>query len=193
MREIIFATHNKNKSQEVKHILGNNFKVYCLADLNYHTAIPENEPTIQANASFKARFIFKIFNKDCFADDTGLEILALEGRPGVHSARYAGPNGTYKNIVNKVLMEMNTIEDRRAQFRTVISLMIDGKEFLFEGIIKGTITTNPQGNEGFGYDPIFIPNGYNKTFAQMTIAEKNQISHRAIAVKKLSDFLFNYH
>ena len=189
LREIIFATHNKHKANEVKDILGQSIEILSLSDLNFMDQIPENEPTLEGNASFKSQYIYNIFKKDCFADDTGLEIEALSGKPGVHSARYAGPNGTYKDIVAKVLNEMHGVENRKAQFRTVISLFLDGKEYFFEGIVRGNLTYEPKGTEGFGYDPIFIPEGYNKTFAQMSLSEKNQISHRARALQRAKDLL----
>lgn len=187
--QLIFATTNKNKLKEVKKLLLKKINLQTLTDVNFSGDIPETENTLQGNALLKARFVTTNFNLDCFADDTGLEIEALNGEPGVYSARYAGEEKSSEKNLQKVLQKLKGIENRNAQFRTVIALIIDGVEYLFEGVVKGKITTEQKGNDGFGYDPIFVPEGFDKTFAEMTLQEKNEISHRAIAVRKLAEFL----
>ncbi|MDP2388216.1 MAG: non-canonical purine NTP diphosphatase [Bacteroidota bacterium] len=186
---LIFATHNKNKVFEVTKLVSKDHEILNLSDINYSEDIPETGDTLEENALLKARFIHKIFNKNCFSDDSGLEIESLNNEPGVYSARYAGEEKSDEANMNKVLEKLNGSHSRSAQFRTVIVLIIAGKEYLFEGIIKGKIAVKKKGSNGFGYDPIFIPNGFIKTFAEMSIEEKNLISHRAIAIKKLTAFL----
>lgn len=189
MRELVFATNNKHKLEEISHIVGAKFKIIGLKDINCFEDIPETADTIEQNASQKSFYIYNRYGYNCFADDTGLEIDALNGRPGVYSARYAGEGKNFDDNMNKVLFELSGIANRKAMFRTVISLVINGKEFLFEGSVSGVITSVKSGNNGFGYDPIFKPDGFTKTYAEMTIDDKNRFSHRALAVKKLMDFL----
>jgi XTP/dITP diphosphohydrolase len=187
--KIIFASNNKNKIREIKHVLGNSFTLLSLNDINMEEDIPENEPTLEGNALFKARYIFMATGMDVFADDTGLEVEALDGLPGVHSARFAGENKDSGANIDKLLALLGTSVNRNARFRTVIALIIDGKEYLFEGIVSGKIINEKRGREGFGYDPVFIPEGKKLTFAEMDLDEKNKISHRARAFEKLKDFL----
>ncbi|MDE5702582.1 non-canonical purine NTP diphosphatase [uncultured Bacteroides sp.] len=185
----VFATNNAHKLGEVTAILGNRIEVLSLKDINCHTDIPETADTLEGNALIKARYIFENYQVDCFADDTGLEVEALGGAPGVYSARYAeGGHDSEANML-KLLHNLEEIENRKAQFRTVFALIIDGKEHLFEGIVKGEIIKNKRGTSGFGYDPIFVPEGYSQTFAEMGNELKNKISHRAIATNKLCKFL----
>lgn len=185
---LIFATNNSHKLDEVRNILGDRFTIRSLKDIGCDADIPETADTLEGNALIKARFLYEKYGEDCFADDTGLEVTALGGAPGVHTARYAGNHDSEANM-NKLLAELREKNDRSAQFRTVIALIIKGKEFLFEGIVKGTIATEKAGNGGFGYDPIFIPEGYNVTFSEMGNDSKNHISHRALAVEKLYNYL----
>ncbi len=192
MNELIFATNNIHKINEIKNILNLNFKIISLSELDFKEDIPETGKTLKENAYQKAKFISDKFNMNCFADDTGLEIEALNYRPGVYSARYAGENASYDENVEKVLNEMQNIKNRRASFRTVIALIINNYTHYFEGRIDGKITNLKMGNDGFGYDPIFIPDNYNQTFAEMELSLKNAISHRAIATQKLIEFLKNY-
>lgn len=187
--ELVFATNNAHKLEEVKKIINNDFKILNLKDINCFEEIPETQKTIEGNASQKANYIFSNYKINCFADDTGLEIDALVGEPGVYSARYAGEKCSFRDNVEKVLSKLKGVVNRKAQFKTVISLIIDGEENKFEGIIKGEIIEKQKGNSGFGYDPIFKPLGYDKTFAELPIEVKNKISHRAIATKKLAYFL----
>ena len=187
--ELVFASHNENKVNEVRKILPNNFTIISLNDLNFYEEIPENKNTIEGNSTFKANFIYKKFKLNVFADDTGLEITALNDLPGVKSARYAGPEKDSKKNLNKVLNDLKGIDLRNARFKTVISLIYSGKLNLFEGIIYGEITRHKIGNGGFGYDTIFKPENYSKTFGEMSSKQKNKISHRAIAVNKLKNFL----
>ncbi len=188
MKEICFATHNLNKLKEIQKLLPE-FKIVSLTDINCNEEIPETRDTIEGNSLQKAEFVWENYSIACFADDTGLEVEALENRPGVYSARYAGEHKNSKDNITKVLKELEGIENRNAKFKTVITLAMDGKYFQFEGIIKGEIVKNESGNDGFGYDPIFKPFGYDQTFAQMPLEEKNKISHRALAVNKLVEFL----
>ena len=189
MMELVFATNNAHKLEEVRQILGDRFKVLSLNDINCHEDIPETADTFQGNALQKARYVKEHYGYDCFADDTGLEVTALNGAPGVHSARYAGNHDSEANMT-KLLAELKEKTDRSAQFRTVIALLLNGQEVLFEGIVKGTIATERHyGDGGFGYDPLFIPEGYTETFSQMTSESKNLISHRGRAVRKLADYL----
>ncbi len=187
--KLVFATNNKHKLEEVKQIPGNQFEILSLKDINCFEEIPETQNTIAGNSSQKANYVYHKYKINCFADDTGLEIDALNGEPGVYSARYAGENCSFEDNVNKVLNKLQGETNRNALFRTVISLIIDGKEFQFEGVIKGKITETKKGNGGFGYDPVFLPDGYDKTFAELPSAVKNKISHRALATQKLINFL----
>jgi|TARA_B100001093_G_scaffold182727_1_gene175287 XTP/dITP diphosphohydrolase len=187
--ELVFASHNENKVNEVRKILPNNFTIISLNDLNFYEEIPENKNTIEGNSTFKANFIYKKFKLNVFADDTGLEITALNDLPGIKSARYAGPEKDSKKNLNKVLNDLKGIDLRNARFKTVISLIYSGKLNLFEGIIYGEITRHKIGNGGFGYDTIFKPENYSKTFGEMSSKQKNKISHRAIAINKLKNFL----
>lgn len=189
MKEIIFATNNLHKLSEIRAILKSKFKILSLDEIGFHEDIPETADTLEGNASLKSGKIFKIFKMDCFADDTGLEVEVLNGKPGVYSARYAGEENDATKNTTKLLQELKNADNRKAQFRTVISLIIKGKEFQFEGIVKGEIAKKKSGVKGFGYDPVFIPEGYTQTFAEMSAEEKNTISHRAIATQKLAAFL----
>ncbi len=187
--ELVFATNNKHKLEEVQKLLGNNFNLLSLKDISFEGEIPEDYETLRENALQKARYIHDRFKTNCFADDTGLEIDFLKGAPGVYSARYAGPGCTFDDNINKVLNEMGYAENRKARFRTVIALILDKKEYFFEGVIDGKILKEKQGNEGFGYDPVFRPLGYEQSFAEMILEEKNKISHRGRATQKLIEFL----
>ncbi len=189
MRKLVFATNNIHKLDEVRNITGNQVNIVSLSDINYHEDIPETADTLEGNALQKARYIKEKFGYDCFADDTGLEVEALNGAPGVYSARYAGPGHDAEANMNKLLKEMEGKENRKARFRTVIALILDNKEYLFEGIVNGTIIAEKTGSEGFGYDPIFVPENYTETFSEMGNDLKNKISHRAEATKKLTNFL----
>ncbi len=189
MKKIVFATNNKHKLQEVKAILAGKADVLGLADIGCNDDIPETGNTLEENALLKARYVYEKFNTGCFADDTGLEIEALDGRPGVYSARYAGEPTNSVNNMEKVLHEMEGISNRTAQFRTVIAFIEKDEIQLFEGIVKGKIAEKPEGNGGFGYDPVFIPEGYEHSFATLSPEMKNSISHRARAVAKLSAYL----
>ncbi|WP_026896952.1 RdgB/HAM1 family non-canonical purine NTP pyrophosphatase [Daejeonella oryzae] len=186
--ELIFATNNQHKLEEVQSLIGSEFNLKSLNDMGYSEDIPETGHTFKANASQKTHFIFEHFNMNCFADDSGLEIDALNGEPGVYSARYSGSRDPKKNL-ELVLEKMQNLNNRKARFKTVISLMLNGKEYFFDGIAEGVITENQSGSEGFGYDPIFKPDGYEHTFAEMSLSEKNRISHRAKAMEKLISFL----
>jgi XTP/dITP diphosphohydrolase len=186
---LVFATNNLNKLHEVRSIFS--FPVFSLKDIKCNEELPETQNTIEGNALQKAKYIYDNYKQNCFADDTGLEIESLEGRPGVYSARYAGPQCSAEDNIKKILLEMNGIQNRKAVFKTVIALIIDGKSYLFEGIIQGKIAEQKKGNAGFGYDPIFIPEGFNSSFAEMSLDEKNKISHRALAIKKLNEFFTN--
>lgn len=189
--ELIFATNNQHKLIEVQEIVGNQFKLISLKEAGITEEIPENKFTLEGNALEKARYIYSKTGRNCFADDTGLEVESLQGKPGVFSARYAGPENNAEANVQKLLKELSKKNNRNAQFRCVIALIIKKQELFFEGIIKGKIIKEKRGKDGFGYDPVFMPDGYNKTFAEMLLEEKNKISHRAIAVNKLADFLKN--
>jgi XTP/dITP diphosphohydrolase len=186
---ILFASSNQHKVREIKSILGNSFTLLCLDDINFKEDIPEDEPLLEGNALSKARYINKATGMDVFADDTGLEIEALNGSPGVHSARFAGENKDPSANIEKVLSLLGKTRNRKARFRTVIALILEKKEYLFEGIVTGEIITEKRGTKGFGYDPVFIPDGENLTFAEMELEEKNRISHRARAFEKLREFL----
>jgi XTP/dITP diphosphohydrolase len=186
---LIFATSNQNKVLEIQKILPKKFNIKSLKDLNYFEDVPENETTIEGNAIFKAKYIYEKFNINVFADDTGLEVEALNGEPGVHSARYAGTTRSSEKNIKKLLKNLKNIKNRNARFKTVIALIIDNKLHIFSGIVEGYILDSPKGNNGFGYDPIFCPNGFDKSFAELTLKEKNLISHRSLAMKKLIDFI----
>ena len=187
--QLAFATNNKHKIEEVQQLLKNNLHLLSLQDIGCDEELSETGKTLEENAKQKARYVYKKYKIDCFADDTGLEIEALNGNPGVYSARYAGEGkNTEKNII-KVLEKMKITKNRNAIFKSVISLITNNKEYLFEGVINGIILHEPRGKDGFGYDPIFQPKGFEKTFAEMSMKEKNKISHRAIAVKNLAGFL----
>ena len=185
--KLVFATNNSHKFKEARKILPLSITLLTLDDIDCEDELPETGNTIQANAHQKALYVYEKFGENCFADDTGLEVLALDNRPGVYSARYAGPKADSSENIEKLLIEMRGVTDRRAMFRTVIALIIDGKENYFEGQINGAITEEPRGDKGFGYDPVFIPDGSDKTFSEMGEEEKNKISHRGIALRKLTD------
>ena len=189
-RKLVFATNNAHKLEEVAAILGDQVELLSLNDIGCQTDIPETAETLEGNALLKSSYIYKNYHLDCFADDTGLEVETLNGAPGVYSARYAGGEGhdAQANML-KLLHELDGKENRKAQFRTAISLILDGKEYLFEGVIKGEIIKEKRGDSGFGYDPVFMPEGYDRTFAELGNDIKNQISHRALAVQKLCEFL----
>ncbi|MDR0427977.1 MAG: non-canonical purine NTP diphosphatase [Dysgonamonadaceae bacterium] len=189
MEKIVFATNNNHKLEEVQSILGQQYKVLSLKEINCTQDIPETAETLEGNALIKARFVKEKYGFDCFADDTGLEVKTLNNAPGVYSARYAGDAKDSKANMRKVLKELEKKEDTSARFRTVIALVLDGKECLFEGIVAGKIIREEKGTEGFGYDPIFVPENCSETFAEMSADKKNKISHRARAVEKLKDFL----
>ncbi len=189
-KKFVFATNNAHKLAELRAILGDNIEILSLADINCYDDIPETADTLEGNARQKALYVYERYGLDCFADDTGLEVESLNGAPGVYSARYAGGEGhdSQANIL-KLLKELAEKSNRDAQFRTIISLIKEGEEYQFEGIVKGTIICEQRGSAGFGYDSVFQPEGYTETFAQLGEEIKNKISHRAKAVKELSDFL----
>ena len=187
--KLVFATNDINKLSEIRALVSDDIQILSLKDINCTEELPETNPTLQQNALQKARYVFDNYGFNCFADDTGLEIDALAGEPGVYSARYAGENCNSESNIKKVLKNLHGIKDRCATFRTVIALVIGGEETFFEGECKGNITKRKIGLSGFGYDPIFIPNGYKKTFSEMTKQQKGLISHRGNAVKKLLVFL----
>ena len=189
MKKFVFATNNAHKREEVSTILGSKIELLSMKDINCNVDIPETADTLEGNALIKAKYIFNNYHLDCFADDTGLEVEALNGAPGVYSARYAGDAHNSEANMQKLLSDLEGIENRKAQFRTVFALIIDGKDHLFEGIVKGVITKSRRGTSGFGYDPIFIPEGYTQTNAEMGNELKNKISHRALATNKLCNFL----
>lgn len=189
-KKLVFATNNLHKLNEVSAILENKIELLSLNDINCHIDIPETSNTLEGNALLKAQYIYSNYKLNCFADDTGLEVEALNGEPGVYSARYAGDIHNSEANMLKLLHNMENKKNRQAQFCTVISLILDETEYQFEGIIKGKIITEKRGSSGFGYDPIFIPEGYDKTFAELGDEIKNKISHRAQAVNKLCKFLF---
>jgi XTP/dITP diphosphohydrolase len=189
MDSIIFASNNQHKVEEVRAVLGQAFNIVTLKEAGLDIDIPEPHDTLEANAAEKSKTIFKLTGKNCFSEDTGLEVEALNGEPGVKSARYAGDDRGFNDNIEKLLVNLKYVDNKAARFRTVISLMRDGKEYVFEGICPGIIIGERKGNNGFGYDPIFIPTGSNKTFAEMDMAEKNKFSHRKKAMQKLIDFL----
>lgn len=194
MKKLVFATNNKHKLAEVRAILGNQFDILSLNDIKCYEELPETANTLEGNARQKALYIHQHYHYNCFADDTGLEVEALDGAPGVYSARYAALEGTgeahdSQANMNRLLRDLQYADNRKAQFRTAICLILDDKEYLFEGIVKGQITREQRGTSGFGYDPIFQPEGYSNTFAELGDDVKNTISHRALAVKELVEFL----
>ncbi len=200
MKTLVFATRNRHKIQEVNDLLCKDlsgqsvleWKIIGLNDIQCHEDIPETSDTLEGNALQKALYVSRHYHYDCFADDTGLEIEALNGRPGVHSARYAGEGKNFDDNTRKVLEELKGSKNRNARFRTVIALVLNSEKYFFEGTAGGRIIDEKRGKGGFGYDPVFIPEGYGQTFAEMSMEEKNQISHRAQATRQLIDFLRNY-
>ena len=188
-KKFVFATNNAHKLEEVTAILGDKIELLSMKDIHCSADIPETADTLEGNALLKARYIFENYHLDCFADDTGLEVEALNGAPGVYSARYAGDAHNSEANMQKLLQDMEGMENRKARFRTVFALIVNGKEHLFEGIVKGEITKHRCGSSGFGYDPVFIPEGYTQTYAEMGNTLKNKISHRALATNKLCNFL----
>ena len=190
--KLVFATQNENKAQEIQSLLPEYFKILTLKDIKCFDDIEETADTLEGNSLIKASFISETYNLNCFADDTGLEIEALDFRPGVHSARYAGLDKSANENIDKVLLELEGKTKRNAQFRTIITLILNSSTFTFEGIVHGEIISEKRGENGFGYDPIFIPEGALKTFAEMTLTEKNQYSHRARAFQKMIVFLSGF-
>ncbi|CCY15012.1 nucleoside-triphosphatase [Prevotella sp. CAG:755] len=189
-RKLVFATNNAHKLDEIRAILGDEIEIVSLADIGCHTDIPETADTLEGNALQKARYVYEHYHCDCFADDTGLEVEALDGAPGVHTARYAYPDRHDPEAnTRKLLDALKEKSSRRAQFRTVIALILNGEEHLFDGRVEGSIATEKRGTEGFGYDPVFIPEDSGKTFAELGVEAKNRISHRARAVARLCEFL----
>jgi XTP/dITP diphosphohydrolase len=186
---LVFATNNEHKAREINNILDDNIRLLRLSDVNITEEIPEDEPLIEGNAMSKARYVHERTGMNVFADDTGLEIEALNGLPGVHSARFAGEAKDSSANIAKVLLMLRGISNRKARFKTVIALVFENKEYIFEGTVNGTIIDEKRGIEGFGYDPVFMPDGGDLTFAQMPLSEKNKISHRAVAFEKLKEFL----
>lgn len=189
--KLIFATNNQHKIYEIRSMIGNSFDIMTLKEAGIHIDIQEPYDTLEANATEKSKTIFELTGINCFSEDTGLEVFALNGEPGVKSARYAGEEKSFKKNIEKLLQKLEGVHTRSARFKTVISLFIDGKEFLFEGISEGRIIIEKRGTMGFGYDPVFIPDGAQKTFAEMSLQEKNLYSHRRIATEKLVAFLNN--
>jgi XTP/dITP diphosphohydrolase len=187
--ELVFATNNKHKIREISDLLDESFKILGLADVNITDDIPEDAETLSENALFKARYVYDRTGKNVFADDTGLETDALDGAPGVYSARYAGEGRSFEDTIHKLLNQLEGKENRSARFRTVIALILDGREYLFEGTVEGEIIRERKGTGGFGYDPVFLARGYERTFAEIPLEEKNKISHRALAMRKLLAFL----
>lgn len=189
MKKFVFATNNIHKLREVAAIVGHQIELLSLNDIGCHDDIPETSDTLEGNALLKARYVYERYHTNCFADDTGLEVEALGGAPGVYSARYAGEGHNSEENIKKLLHELEGKDNRKARFRTVFALIINGKEHLFEGIVRGEIIARKRGTSGFGYDPIFVPEGFTQTFAEMSDGQKNKISHRALAVGKLCKFL----
>ena len=189
MDTLIFATNNQNKVDEIRSVLGNRFNIITLKEAGIDIDIPEPHDSLEANATDKSKTIFALTNKNCFSEDTGLEVEALNGEPGVKSARYAGENRNFSDNIEMLLVNLRTKNNKTARFKTVISLILEGKEYLFEGICPGKIISEKKGLNGFGYDPVFIPDGSMKTFAEMKMDEKNKFSHRKKAMEKLITFL----
>ncbi|HHV00083.1 MAG TPA: non-canonical purine NTP diphosphatase [Bacteroidales bacterium] len=187
--ELVFATNNKHKIKEINDLLDDNFTILGLADTGITEDIPEEAETLEENALFKARYVHEKTGLNVFADDTGLEVPSLGGAPGVHSARYAGESKSFDDNIEKLLREMKDMTERSARFRTVIALILDGSEYLFEGTVEGEIIRERRGSGGFGYDPVFLASGYDLTFAEIPLSEKNRVSHRAKAMRKLIGFL----
>jgi len=187
--KLVFATHNKHKLKEIREILEPLHEIKGLTDLQFFDDIPETGDTLEENADIKSMTIWEKFGLSCFSDDTGLEVEALNGAPGVYSARYAGEGCSFEDNMNKLLQALKGEKNRKARFRTIVSLVLNGETKHFEGIVEGVILESPQGEEGFGYDPIFKPNEANLSFAEMSSAAKNEISHRGRAIRKLTDFL----
>ncbi|HOG20232.1 MAG TPA: non-canonical purine NTP diphosphatase [Salinivirgaceae bacterium] len=190
--KLLFVTNNQHKISEISALLPQEVELVGLSDIGIYEDIPETGDTLKANALQKAEYVFLKTKRWCFADDTGLEVEALGGAPGIHSARYAGEAKNSTDNVNLLLKNLKGVENRNARFKTVIALIFDDKRYFFEGIVEGKIIDTPIGTEGFGYDPVFIPNGYNETFAQMPLSLKNTISHRAKAINKLIEFIRTY-
>jgi XTP/dITP diphosphohydrolase len=190
--KLVFATNNPHKLQEIQHLLGDSIELLSLGDINCYEDIPENQETIEGNAAEKSFYVFNKYGFNCFADDTGLEIEALNGEPGVYSARYAGEEKSPQKNMDLVLQKLTKIKNRNARFKTVISLVIDGQEIQFEGIVNGQILEEKRGTTGFGYDPIFKPNESPLSFAEMSMEEKGKISHRGRAVQKLVEYLSQF-
>lgn len=191
MTDLLFATQNQHKRTEIANMLGNQFQLSNLNDIGFSEDIPETQDTLEGNALQKAHYVHDRFHRNCFADDTGLEVVTLDGAPGVYSARYAGPDCRAADNIKKLLNALEGKTNRRASFRTVIALILDGKEYLFEGSVSGVILKEETGTDGFGYDPIFRPDGYEQSFAEMSMEDKNTISHRGRATRKLVEFLQN--
>lgn len=189
--KIVFATNNPHKLEEIRKITDGTIEILSLSDIGCHEEIPETGATLEANALIKAQFVKERYGYDCFADDTGLEVDALGGAPGVYSSRYAGEACNPQENMDKLLRELNGKNDRSARFRTVIALLLDGETLFFEGEVAGRIIEERRGEAGFGYDPVFVPDGYNQTFAELGNDEKNRISHRAIATRKVVEFLLS--
>ncbi len=189
---LIFATNNQHKVDEIKHIIGNQYHIFSLAEADIVVDIPEPYDTLEENAAGKSKVIHELTGQNCFSEDTGLEVDALQGEPGVKSARYAGEDKNFSANIDKLLLNLQGETNRKARFRTVISLILEDEKYLFEGICSGTITELPKGEGGFGYDAVFLPEDSNKTFAQMTMDEKNVYSHRRKATDKLIQFLQNH-
>ncbi len=187
--KLVFATSNQNKANEIQSLIPNVLQILSLLDIQCTEEIPETQSTIEGNASQKAFYVYEKYHQNCFADDTGLEVESLNGKPGVLSARYAGESRDANENMDKVLQELSLKENRKARFKTVISLVISGKEHQFEGVVDGVILSEKRGDSGFGYDPIFLPDGYDLSFAEMDLSTKNKISHRAKAVNKLVEYL----
>lgn len=191
--KLVLASNNKHKLEEMRAILGNDIEILSLSDINCHDEIPEEQDTIEGNAMQKARYIHDKFGVDCFADDTGLEVECLGCEPGVYSARYAGEHPTFADNIAKLLANMEGKENRKARFRTAIALILNGEEHIFEGEVNGQIIKEYRGHNGFGYDPVFLPDGFEETFAELPAEIKNKISHRGNAAKKLAEFLNKLH
>lgn len=189
MKKLVFATNNAHKLTEIRKIIPSGYEILGLHDIGCDEDIAETADTLEGNADIKAMYVYSTYGLNCFADDTGLEVEALGGKPGVFSARYAGEDGNAEKNIIKLLQELDGVENRKARFRTVISLVIEGKVMHFEGIVNGKIIDKKRGAEGFGYDPVFMPEGYHETFAEMQLQLKNQISHRGRATRKLLEYL----
>lgn len=189
MQTLIFATNNRHKVDEIRSVLSETINIISLSDAGINIDIPEPHQTLELNATEKSRTIHRLTQQNCFSEDTGLEVEALDGEPGVKSARYAADESRFKDNIEKLLFNLKYTSNRKAQFRTILSLILEDREYLFEGICRGRITTSKTGEKGFGYDPVFIPEGSEKTFAEMEMSEKNKFSHRKKAMEKLIDFL----